>query len=275
MSIVIRGQGPSPFEPYKANKGALAQPREFDMGAIADAASISLDLTSKEPALDQKLAMMVTGAAIASQKPVEVRVEDRKSLPYFLWEAEHIYPSVKITTPGLSAAAPPAPPAHQPKEKFEYFIACQMTGLSDEQREDNNKRLHTIDETLGGSNYCQPFTIKNDGNGKPAYNTPADALKLSLDNLQDSKKCVFFFYDDVNRSRPPGMWVEAGHALMEGKDCLFLVPDMKILPSALQVSANQLPSNLTIAQYDSHDQVPQLLEQLTKGPSSLQVTTSP
>lgn len=272
MSHIIRGEGPRPLDFKKPVKQALVQPQNFDVAAIQDASSVSLSLVDQHQEADKKLALMVTGAAIASHVPVTLEVNDRKSLPYFLQEAEHIYPSVRINVqsgPPLPEATPPPP--HQVTEKFDWFLACQMTGLSDAQREDNNQRLHVIDDTLGGENYCQPFTIKNDAQGKPAYNTPADALKLSLDNLQDSKKCIFFFYDDVQRPRPPGMWVEAGHALAEGKECIFLVPDMKVLPSALQVTASELPGNLTVAKYDSHDQIPSLLRELTAYPSASQV----
>jgi hypothetical protein len=46
---------------------------------------------------------------------------------------------------------------------------------------------------------------------------------------------------------------------------------MKVLPSALQVTASELPGNLTVAKYDSHDQIPSLLRELTAYPSARQV----
>ncbi|MBM3463397.1 MAG: hypothetical protein FJX76_14960 [Armatimonadetes bacterium] len=190
-------------------------------------------------------AMVAAGVAMASGRRSVYLVDDVKELPWFLREADRALPGqvtiASVPPARLDTTPRPLPEVSGPP--LETFIGCLMSGLSEAQYQEGHAHLQAIDAALGtGANYCEGLLVKSTS----TFDAPADSLRLDLDAIRRSKRCVFYLFD--GKPRPSGIWVEAGVALALDKPCTFLVPDRKALPPCLQ----NPPGNVRVIEYGNH-----------------------
>lgn len=198
-------------------------------------------------------ALVAAGAALAQGVPSLYLVPDRSQLPWFLREADLVYPGQVAILEGprplgLEAAVHLLEPrSHQGSEKrVDTFIGCLMSGLTPEQYAEGQEHLRAIDRALGGEhNFCEGLAVAS----TDSFDRPRDSLAMDMEALQASRSCVFYQYDASHR--PSGMWVELGAALALDKPCLLLTPDLGSIPPCLRQGA----PNLTIRCYDSHEEL--------------------
>lgn len=210
-------------------------------------------------------ALLAAGAALADGLPSLYAVPDRKSLPWFLREADQSFPGrVRIEAhpdPKVLARQASHPGAEvRPLDLPERapigtFLGCLMSGLSEEQYASGRQHLQAMDAALtaGGSesNYCEGIMVASTA----SFGTPKESLRSDLAAVEASRRCVFYVFD--GQPRPSGMWVEAGYALAKGKPSLFLVPDRAALPPSLRTG--DLPEGVRVVEYGTHEN---LLESL-------------
>ena len=227
-------------------------------------------------------ALVAAGVALEAGRPSLYLVPDRKTLPWFLQEADLSYPGqvciVEGKDPGavLNAcglsANPPDPskvptPALFPEDPEaggpDTFIGCIMSGLTPEQYAEGRSHLQAIDESLKvnfGSprNFCEGIRVFAPG----SFGTPQERLPADLAAVRESRRCVFYVYDAT--PRPSGMWVELGAAMAQGKSCTVLAPCRESLPPCLQGDA--LPKGMRVVFYGDHDA---MLRQISEDPRLL------
>lgn len=242
--LLPRPAAPAP-DPVARMQAAL----ELGHGNRSFETSDSFAMMLNSPGADD--ALVAAGAALAKGLPSLYAVPDRKSLPWFLREADQSFsqrvrvaahPDPKVLAREVAASHPgrQVKPVDLPaRAPIDTFIGCLMSGLTEEQYAEGRSHLKALSETLPGENYCEGLMVAST-NG---FDTPKDSLVNDLAAVEASRECVFYVYDGT--PRPSGMWVEAGYALAKGKPCTFLVPTKDALPPCLR-SAN-------VVEYGTHE----------------------
>jgi len=211
--------------------------------AAADAFTMSLSKASADDAL------VAAGMALASGRPSAYVVSDRKELPWFLREADRVYPGQVRIVPdaaalrAVSAAASVGAPAPL-GPPIDRFIGCLMSGLTEAQYQEGHAHLEAIDRSLGpGTTHCEGLMVRSTS----TFDMPAASLTMDMDALRRSDRCIFYLYDGT--PRPSGTWVEAGAAIALGKPTTFLVPDRAALPPSLR---DEPPPGVRVIEYGDH-----------------------
>lgn len=238
--------------------GKIQESGQLDVDAIKKASRFSLVLDN--PKADDTL--LAAGIAIANGVPSLYVVPERKSLPWFLREADQTYPgTVHILEEPIPAAAKKA--IKQGGEQLygtraeagpigasvDTFIGCLMSGLTETQYAEGRSHLMAIDsalkDKLGASkNHCEGIMVASTN----SFGTPKESLAMDVEAIRAADRCVFYLYD--GQPRPSGMWVEAGVAIGLDKPCTFLVPSRDALPPALR--GEELPKGVQVVVYSDH-----------------------
>ena len=237
-----------------------------DLEGLKNASGFTMRLDS--PGADD--ALVAAGVALAAGRPSLYLVPDRKTLPWFLREADLSYPGQVAIVEGsdpaaaLKASAPmlrPRDPSEIPvtalspeprPEAPDTFIGSLMSGLTPEQYAEGRSHLLAIDEILktrfnSPRNFCEGITVAS----ASKFGAPRESLLADLGAVRDSRRCVFYVYGAT--PRPSGMWVEVGAALALGKPCTFLVPSRESLPPCLQGQAP--PKGVRVMLYGTHEEL--------------------
>ncbi len=244
--------------------GSYSPKQKLDWHQMAKAENFTMRL--KGPQAED--ALVAAGAALANGTPSLYLVDSRKDLPWFLREADQSYPGlvkvletanaeeVHLASAMANAAKQTLPSKSDSPKSYDNFLGCMMSGLSEQQYAEGRSHLQAINQTFcekfgSSSNFCEGINV---GSTK-SFGNPKDSLMADLDAVRNAKNCVFYAYDD--QSRPSGMWVELGAAVAWKKPCTLVIPNRQCLPPCLV--DGELPPNLTIVEYQDHEQFLQRL----------------